>query len=462
MNDLAARGKPSTREGARPWLRRFLANYGMLGVLLLLGAFFSVITLREQQPEGAAAGRALARTVARAAPPDTRILVVDRVGVEDSPFARALSGELARLGRTVTARSPGDPVSVRSALERETAPLVVATLGASAPVVRTVLASLPQGPGTAVFQPQSYRWPTFLLPANLRNVANQIAVIAILAVGMTLVIISGGIDLSVGSLLALSAVVAAGAAGMLGGESAGPGGLLAAALLAIALCAMVGLLSGIVVTRFRVPPFIATLAMMQVASGIAYILSQGKPIYRLPESAVGLGRGADPVLGVPWAVWLMLALYAAAHLVMSRTAFGRHVYAVGSNEEAARLAGVRVDRVRLAVYVGCGLLAGLGGVITASQLKSGAPTYGLLYELYVIAAVVVGGTSLNGGEGRILGTLIGAFIIAVIQNGMNLANVESYTQKVVLGLVILGAVLLDRLKQRELARRRSGPAGEAS
>ena len=138
---------------------------------------------------------------------------------------------------------------------------------------------------------------------------------------------------------------------------------------------------------------------------------------------------------------------------MSRTTLGRYIYAVGGNAEAARLAGVRVAGVLLFVYATCGALAGLGGVITASQLRSGAPTYGLMYELYVIAAVVVGGTSLSGGEGRVLGTLVGAFIIAVIQNGMNLTHVESYSQKVVLGLVILLAVLLDQLKQRRLRSR---------
>jgi ribose transport system permease protein len=202
------------------------------------------------------------------------------------------------------------------------------------------------------------------------------------------------------------------------------------------------------VVRFRLPPFIATLAMMQVASGLAYIISRGRPIYDAPVAFTTLGRGADPLLGVPWSVWLMLALYGAAHLLMARTALGRHVYAVGGNPEAARLAGVRTGAVLLFVYALSGVLAGLGGVVMASQLKSGAPTYGLMYELYVIAAVVVGGTSLVGGEGRVLGTLVGAFIIAVIQNGMNLTNVESYTQKVVLGLVILGAVLLDRLRAR--------------
>jgi ribose transport system permease protein len=190
--------------------------------------------------------------------------------------------------------------------------------------------------------------------------------------------------------------------------------------------------------------------MMQVAAGLGYIISEGKPIYQIPDSFIWLGRGVDPLLHIPNAVILMLILYAAAHIVMTRTTFGRYLYAVGGNPEAARLAGIRVKLVLFSAYTICGMLAGLGGVVMASQLKSGAPTYGLTYELYVIAAVVVGGTSLMGGEGRILGTLIGAFIIAVIQNGMNLVNVESYTQKVVLGLVILGAVLADRLKQGRL------------
>lgn len=150
----------------------------------------------------------------------------------------------------------------------------------------------------------------------------------------------------------------------------------------------------------------------------------------------------------------MIFLYVVAHILMTRTTTGRYIYAVGGNMEAARLAGIRVSLVLFFVYTLSGMLAGLGGIVMASQLKSGAPTYGLTYELYVIAAVVVGGTSLSGGEGRVFGTLIGAFIIAVIQNGMNLTNVESYTQKVVLGLVILGAVLLDRIKQQGLRPRK--------
>ena len=320
-----------------------------------------------------------------------------------------------------------------------------------AAVVGGIAAGVPALAGATVLVPPPYRWPTFLLPSNLRNVANQIAVIAILAIGMTMVIITAGIDLSLGSLIALAAVIVAWVVGRLGGEGASTAAMLLAALATIAACGVAGAFSGVMVTRFAVPPFIATLGMMQVASGLAYIISAGKPIYRLPERFVVLGRGVDPLLAVPWAVWLTAALYVAAHLLMGRTVLGRYLYAVGGNPEAARLAGVPVGRVLLFAYVASAALAGLGGVVMASQLRSGAPTYGLMYELYVVAAVVVGGTSLAGGEGTIAGTLVGALIIAVIQNGMNLTNVESYTQKVVLGLVILGAVLLDRLRRSRAA-----------
>ena len=213
------------------------------------------------------------------------------------------------------------------------------------------------------------------------------------------------------------------------------------------MCALIGAFSGLMVTLFKVPPFIATLGVMQVASGLAYIIAKGSSIYEIPDSFVWLGRGVG-MFSVPNAVILMVVIYALAHVVMSRTTLGRYIYAVGGNIEAARLSGVRVGLILMFVYTVSGAMAGLGGIVTASQLKSASPTYGLMYELYVIAAVVVGGTSLAGGEGKILGTLIGAFIIAVIQNGMNLTGVESYTQKVVLGLVILGAVLLDMMKKR--------------
>ncbi len=434
-------------------LRRRFSGYGMLGVLLLLCVLFSALTLQDQHPTGdRAAADVAAQVTGRADEAGRPVLIMVRDTEQDHAFARALAARLEQAGCTDVAVAAGGPPQLRRAAEdladRAVAAPVLATLDAGLPAARAIAAAVPALAGADIVAPRPRRWPTFLLADNLRNVAGQIAVIAIVAVGMTLVIITAGIDLSVGSLIALSAVVCAWLVRALGGAGAGAGALLLAALGAMLLCGLAGLFSGVMVVRFRLPPFIATLAMMQVASGAAYIIARGRPIYDAPDAFTALGRGADPLAGVPWSVWLMLALYGAAHLLMTRTALGRHVYAVGGNAEAARLAGVRTGAVLLFVYALCGVLAGLGGVVMASQLKSGAPTYGLMYELYVIAAVVVGGTSLAGGEGRVLGTLIGAFIIAVIQNGMNLTNVESYTQKVVLGLVILGAVLLDRLRRR--------------
>lgn len=262
-----------------------------------------------------------------------------------------------------------------------------------------------------------------------------------------MVIITAGIDLSVGSFIALSAVICAWLIREVGGgPEASAFAMTACCGAAIAACGLLGAFSGLMITQFAIPPFIVTLGMMLVGSGLAFIIADGQSIYQVPDSFVWLGRG-DDFLGLPNAVFLMILLYAIAHVAMTKMRIGRYVYATGGNAVAAKLSGVPIKRVLITVYTTCGCLAGLGGVITASQLKSGSPTYGLMYELYVIAAVVVGGTSLAGGEGKILGTLIGAFIIAVIQNGMNLTGVESYTQKVVLGLVILGAVLLDRVKK---------------
>jgi ribose transport system permease protein len=313
--------------------------------------------------------------------------------------------------------------------------------------------------GAEVLCPEPYWWPTFLTKDNLLNVTIQIVVIAILAIGVTMVIITGGIDLSVGSLIALASVVTAVLIrDVAGAKDASSVGMVTCCLAGIAICAAVGLFDGVMVTIFDVPPFIATLAMLLVGSGLAYIIAEGQSIQEVPDSFVWLGRGRD-LLGIPNAVVMTAGLYAAAHVLMTRTKWGRYIYAVGGNAEAARLSGVPVQWVKVLVYAASGALAGLGGIVTASQLKSGSPKFGPWYELYAIAAVVVGGTSLSGGEGKVLGTLIGALIIAVIWNGMNLTGVESYTQKVVLGAVILGAVLLDRLKKRGwdfLRRRKPG------
>jgi ribose transport system permease protein len=185
---------------------------------------------------------------------------------------------------------------------------------------------------------------------------------------------------------------------------------------------------------------------MQIARGLAFRLTDGKSISAIPERWTAFGGGS--LYGIPMPVFLMIVLYAAAHILMSHTSFGRYVYAVGGNQEAARLCGVPVRRVLVTVYVICGALAGIAGLILSSKLRSGDPKIGNMLELEVISAVVVGGTSLMGGEGRILGTLIGAFIIAVISNGMNLLSVDSYDQRIIMGAVLLAAVLIDNIKRK--------------
>jgi len=434
---------------------RLFADYGMVFVLLGLCAYFSVATVAEQHPGGADGGERLAKTAAKDLPPGARVLIVVRDTAEDAAFAAALARGLERAGITVVDTIQGTPSEVREKLESMSAAGTrVTAIAATEPVVAWRLLKEPSkrfpglGDVKVLEPPRSYRWPHFLKADNLTNIANQIAIIAILAVGMTLVILTGGIDLSVGSLIALSAVLATLLIRSIGGaELATPAAMTGCCLIAIVACALVGLFSGVLVTTCDMPPFIVTLGVMQMASGVAGRLSRSQSIFQVPDSFIWLGRAAD-LGGIPNAVLLMLLLYAAAHVLMTRTTLGRYVYAVGGNAEAARLCGVRVRTVIVLVYVLSATLAGLGGVVMASQLKSGAPTYGQSYELYVIAAAVVGGASLAGGEGSVLGTLIGAFVIAVIQNGMNLTGVESNMQKVVLGAVILGAVFIDGLKRR--------------
>jgi ribose transport system permease protein len=435
-------------------LTRLLSDYGMLLVLALLCVLFSLLTIKEQTSTGSAGAKLLFEQISKRPPSDAKILIVAGSSQPEKEFAGALGRLLERAGYR-SREIVGDPMQLRARIAEEAGGASVAFV-ATTDVTRAVVENLRDIPaiaGAEILTPPRRSWPTFLLADNLRNVANQITVIAIIAIGMTMVIITAGIDLSVGSLIALSAVVVAWVAGALGGADISTFGILIAALAALAVCGLTGAFSGLMITAFKIPPFIATLAMMQVAAGVAYIISQGKPIYQLPDQFIWLGRGTEPLLDMPIAVILMALLYFVAWIVMERSVLGRYIYAVGGNPEAARLAGIRVKRVLLFAYTSCGLLAGLGGIIMASQLKSGAPTYGITYELYVIAAVVVGGTSLSGGEGKIIGTLIGAFVIGVIQNGMNLINIETYTQKVVLGLVILAAVLFDRLKQKGLTRR---------
>lgn len=434
--------------------RRLLADYGMVLVLLLLCAVFSGLTLEEQSSADAAAAQLMARGILGRFSTAPRVLIAVRDTPEEIHFAESLRQEFSAGGATVVDVVSGDPQAARIAIDKSVAlggkldVVAASQLSGDWLIFADLKTDFPTLGDPQVVVPQTYRWPNFLKRDNLLNIANQIAVIAIVAIGMTMVILTGGIDLSVGSLLALSAVLAAKfIRDHAGGLEASTGGMLVASVAAILVTGLFGACTGTLVTRFDLPPFIVTLATMLVASGLAYILSAGQSVYQIPDSFVWLGRGAN-LFGLPNAVVLMLLLYGLAHVLMSQTTLGRYLYAVGGNREASRLSGVPVERVLMFAYVASALLAGLGGVIMASQLKSGSPTYGNMYELYVIAAVVVGGTALSGGEGKILGTLIGAFIIAVIQNGMNLTNIESYTQKIVLGLVILGAVLIDKVRHR--------------
>ncbi len=282
--------------------------------------------------------------------------------------------------------------------------------------------------------------PHFLTVSNLLNVLEQTSINAIVAVGMTFVIISGGIDLSVGSVLALSGIVLASAL-----EAGVPAA--AACTLALAVGATCGLFTGALITLGRLPPFIATLGMMSVARGAALMAAEGRPISGFGEGfrALAIGR----VLMVPAPVVITVVIYAAAHFVLGRTVFGRATYAIGGNEEAARLSGVQVRFHKTAVYVVAGLMSAAAAVILTARLNSAQPTAGTMYELDAIAATVIGGTSLLGGEGTLVGALIGALIMGVLRNGLNLLNVSSFFQQVVIGAVIIVAVLIDMsLKRR--------------
>jgi ribose transport system permease protein len=424
----------------------------MIFVLLGLCASFSVLTYREQSPTGAAAGSQLAGRITGEMGSSPRVLIAVRDTADDVALAEQLQRDLEAAGGKVAA-IVRDPPEARKALVKAAAEgkldAIACTQETAAWLVFADLkADFPALGEPRILTPSSYYWPNFLKVDNLLNIANQIAIIAIMAIGMTMVVITGGIDLSVGSVLALSAVLAGkfirdGA----GGLDASAPAMFACCLAAIVVCGMVGAFTGAIITRFDVPPFIVTLSILFIGSGEAFRISTGQSIYQIPDSFVWLGRGAD-LVGLPNAVVLMLVLYGAAHVLMSRTRLGRYLYAVGGNREAARLSGVPVKRVLMFAYIASAALAGLGGVIMASQLKSGSATYGASYELYVIAAVVVGGTALSGGEGTMFGTLTGALTIAVIQNGMNLMGIDPYTQRTVFGSVLLAAVLVDKIRRR--------------
>lgn len=279
---------------------------------------------------------------------------------------------------------------------------------------------------------------------NLKNILNQNSVYIILAVGMTLVIITGGIDLSVGSVLALSAVVCADVARRTALLS---WGLIPITwLVAIALGAAIGAFNGTMITAFKIPPFIATLAMMTMARGAANIYCDARPIGHLPEEFKLIGTGSLGTIPIP--VFIMALLSFVIFIITRYTVFGRYIYAVGGNEEAARLSGIDVAGTKFWVYVVSGMFSGICGIILASRLGAGDPKLGLMYELIAIAAVVLGGTSLMGGKGTVIGTIFGALFIGVLENGLLLKGVSTFYQWVIKGLVILVAVVIDQLKKR--------------
>jgi len=291
----------------------------------------------------------------------------------------------------------------------------------------------------------------FLTLNNLLTVSLQTTFIALAAIGMTFTIITGGIDLSVGSVAALCGALAAGLAvrQQIGTFPAIAAGLLAGALL--------GAVNGAMIVFGRIPPFVATLAMLAAARGLTLVYTQGRPISGLDESFTfwGSGRAA----GIPVPVLVLVVVAVAAHLVLSQTAFGLHVYAVGGGEETARLASVPVRRVKFGVYVISGLCAALAGILITARLWSAQPNSGVGLELDAITAAVLGGTSLSGGVGTVGGTVAGAFIIGVLSNGLNLLGVPSYNQQVLRGLVFIAAVLLDYFLKRRWKLRRQ-PAGD--
>ncbi|MEZ6132361.1 MAG: ABC transporter permease [Planctomycetaceae bacterium] len=429
-------------------------EYGMVLVLLFLVAAFSVLTLEELVSTGADAGREVARIIADRHGSSAVVVVVTAKKDGDEEFASAATTALEQAGLTVAATTSGSPPQARKAIESALAEHrkvdAVATTGDAA---RWTVFDRIEGIGSEkCVSVEPSQWPKFAKTENILNVANQTAVYAIVAIGMTLVIITAGIDLSVGSLIALSAVTTTAVIQANGGAAAGTGAILVGCLAGLFACAAAGFFSGTMITLFRVPPFIVTLAAMLMARGLARRITDEESISDLPETFRNIAGSSEIRLAgiefeLPNPVILMIMLYVVAHLIMSRTVFGRYVYAVGGNAEAARLSGVGVKRITLIVYTLCGTLAGLGGILQASKL-SGDPKLGVMFELDVIAAVVVGGTSLMGGQGRIIGTLIGALIIAVIKNGMNLMKIGSPDQQIVLGAVILLAVLLDMLKRR--------------
>jgi ribose transport system permease protein len=286
----------------------------------------------------------------------------------------------------------------------------------------------------------SFLSPYFFSVNNLLTVATQTAVIAIIAIGQTYVLITGGIDLAIGSNIALSAMVA---------------GLVMRASLPTPIAIIAGLITGVIAGAFsgslvafgKIPPFIATLGTMTIARGLSLTLTQAIPISNLPKNFTVWGTGST--LGIPNPVIVMVLLVIVFGFILAKTKLGRHIYAAGSNFEAARLSGVNTKKVLMAVYIFSGLLAAFAGLIMAARIITAQPASGDGYELDAVASSVIGGTSTMGGEGSAAGTFIGAFVIGILRNGLNLIGVTPYIQKIIIGIVIVGSVFLDKMRRKD-------------
>ena len=284
--------------------------------------------------------------------------------------------------------------------------------------------------------------PHFLTSTNLSSVIRQTAVINIMALGMTMIIIAGGIDLSVGAILAM--------AGLLGCMAMEKGMPIAVGVTAGILTGMAcGLMNGLLTTRLKINPFIVTLGTMGIIRGSALLISNGLPVHQLPKGFSYLGEGM--LLGVPFVLWVLLLCGVVVHFLLEHTRLGRYAFAIGSNPDAAFYAGIPVSFHTTAVYGIGGMLTGLAGMIESSRLMTGQPTAGQGYELQAIAAVVIGGGSLRGGEGSVIGTLIGAFIMGLLSNGSDLLGISPYLQQAIIGAVIILAVFLDEVRKRKLS-----------
>jgi ribose transport system permease protein len=284
--------------------------------------------------------------------------------------------------------------------------------------------------------------PHFLTQTNLSSVVRQTAVINVMALGMTLVIIAGGIDLSVGAILAMGGLL--GTMAMEQGYPI-PVGVFIGTVTGLAW----GLINGLLTTKLAIAPFIVTLGTLGIVRGLTLIISNGLPVHRIPQSFSYLGEGN--LLGVPFVLWILVVCAAVTHVILEHTRHGRYAFAIGSNPDAALYAGIPVTFHTTAVYAFCGMLTGLAGMIEASRLMTGQPTAGQGYELQVIAAVVIGGGSLRGGEGSVIGTLIGAFIMGLLSNGSDLLGISPYLQQAIIGAVIILAVTVDELRKRRMA-----------